>query len=125
MLSRKRRHKETSIKELDSLCRRVVFRRDGRKCRRCGKESGLLDWAHVFSRRNKRLRWDPVNSLVLCRGCHMNFWHQRPLEAAEWFRNEVGQREYDYLIAASRGVLKRSNYPLVKLDLERRLESNA
>jgi 5-methylcytosine-specific restriction endonuclease McrA len=81
------------VKELDALCREVVFLRDGNKCRKCGKESGLFDWAHVHSRRSRVLRWNLLNSLVLCRACHMR-WHDASPGAGDamlkWWKAEVG-----------------------------------
>ena len=83
------REERATVKELDALCREVVFLRDKGRCRKCGKSTGLLDWAHVYSRRFKITRWAPLNSMVLCRGCHL-WWHQSPAQAVEWWRGDVG-----------------------------------
>lgn len=75
--------------ELDKLCRQVVFQRDGCACRRCGRTHGKLDWAHIYSRRFLSTRWLPLNSLVLCSGCHF-YLHQHPIEAGKFFSKAVG-----------------------------------
>ena len=71
------------VKELDALCRQVVFARDGHRCCKTGRTDNL-QWAHVYSRRYRTLRWDPDNSLCLNAGAHLEA-HHRPLEFASWF----------------------------------------
>lgn len=78
-----------SDKELDAACRAVVFERDGYRCRWTGQTSNL-QWAHVYSRRYKTIRWDPDNSLCLGAGAHLR-WHHEPIEAAKWWLSQVGE----------------------------------
>src|SRR5690242_8302672 len=40
--------RRASVKELDALCRAVVFARDENTCRKCGKPA--VDWSHVITR---------------------------------------------------------------------------
>lgn len=82
--------------ELDRLCKEVVFRRDA-FCRRCGKTSGQQHWAHIYSRRFLSIRWNPLNSMRLCAGCH--FWaHQNPIEAGQFFQASLKTEELAYLL---------------------------
>ena len=76
------------VKVLDTLCRTLVFKRDGNRCRRCDKTSHL-QWAHIYSRRYHSVRWEPTNSLVLCAGCHM-WGHHNPTEFSDWIAFELG-----------------------------------
>jgi hypothetical protein len=76
------------VKQLDALCREYVFLRDRNQCVRCGKKKNL-QWAHVYSRRYRSVRWEPLNSMVLCAGCHLA-WHHRPLEAVDWWESWIG-----------------------------------
>jgi 5-methylcytosine-specific restriction endonuclease McrA len=99
--------RKTTVKELDALCRRVVFARDGGRCVRCGTAEGLLDWAHVLSRRHPKVRHDPENSMVLCRKDHMA-WHDRPIEAAEWFNKTFPDR-YGRLVQRNGGPGRADN----------------
>lgn len=110
------KERRATTKELDDLCREVVFLRDGNRCRRCGRE-GRLDWAHVYSRRYQSLRHDPMNSLVLCRDCHMNFWHHRPAEAVLWLKSNVGEAAYASLVARAAKPTK-VDPRLVKIHLQ-------
>jgi 5-methylcytosine-specific restriction endonuclease McrA len=121
ILSESVKERRATAKELDALCREVVFLRDGGKCRKCGRSDGLMDWAHVYSRRFRVTRWLPANSMVLCRTHHL-WWHQSPTEAIEWWKSQVGPE-----IARRLEVMKRAAKAgpsrLVKLSLER--ERNA
>lgn len=89
------------VKELDALCRQVVFQRDGGKCIRCGKEQNA-QWAHVDSRRYRSTRWLPDNSMVLCAGCHL-WWHHRPREAVEWWAKTYPGRNQMITLASRPG----------------------
>ena len=79
---------EVTDKMLDDACRAVVFARDGHKCRKTGS-TARLQWAHVYSRRYRSIRWDPDNSLCLSAGAHL-WWHHQPVMAALWWVGEVG-----------------------------------
>lgn len=81
-----------TTKELDALCREVVFLRDGGVCQKGGCEpSRPKQWCHVRSRRYRSTRWDPINSLVLCAGHHL--WnHHEPAEFVDWFRDKFPVR---------------------------------
>ena len=50
--------------------RRVVFERDGWRCRTCGK-AGRLEADHVVPISKGGDPWDMANLQTLCRGCHI------------------------------------------------------
>ena len=50
--------------------RRVIFRRDGWRCRKCGR-AGRLECDHVTPLRDGGDPWDMANLQCLCRGCHI------------------------------------------------------
>lgn len=91
------------IKKLDAFCRKIVFARDGYKCARCGKgkDQAALHWAHVITRAAKSTRWHLDNSMVLDYYCHFRWAHERPLEFAEFVRENLGEERYAGLIARS------------------------
>ena len=69
----KKFNKKAFKKWLDALCRVVVKERDGWQCRWCKKSQleGLdCQWSHINSRTTNCVRWDLLNSLTLCSGCH-------------------------------------------------------
>ena len=74
----------------DDLARSYVKARDG-KCMRCPNPEGKrLEWAHLYSRRYKLIRHDPLNALTLCIGCH--YWQtNNPLEGEDFFIERIGE----------------------------------
>ena len=74
--------------------------RAGHGCERGHKYYGPkhagLHCAHVFSRRNKSVRWDEDNAYALCFSCHL--WaHGNPTLFYEWVIERMGQDGYDAL----------------------------
>lgn len=94
---KKKTDRQKVIDKLDAVMRQVIKVRDDYICQRCGsKASGQgCHWAHIYSRNSHKLRWDWLNSLVLCAGCH-RFYHDNPLDGEWWFRVHFPAR-YDYL----------------------------
>lgn len=103
-----------TVKELDALCRAVVFQRDGETCRKCGKPA--VDWSHCYTRRIRSIRWDLDNSWASCKGCHLD-WHHRPLEGAEWWQKELGPIRYQALVLRA-AKPRKTDLGLVKVYLE-------
>jgi 5-methylcytosine-specific restriction endonuclease McrA len=102
--SKKTRARRKSVKALDDAARIEVFERDGGKCVRCGTDRGI-QWAHVFSRGDKRIRWNSDNALTLCGGCHMFWWHKHPAESGPWFAETFPDR-YSRLLELRRTAPK-------------------
>lgn len=107
-------------KDLDALCRAVVFHRDGFRCVRCGSTQNL-QWSHVYSRRFKALRWAPSGSMCLCAGCHLGFWHHKPLDAVAWWIGKYGHDAHVLLQHTLKQTGKVDRYAL-KLWLEMELK---
>lgn len=110
--------RNTLVRELDRLCRQVVFERDRNTCRWC-KAKPATDWAHVMSRRYHALRWDLDNSFAACKGCHLK-WHHQPVEAVEWWKSEIGESRYEALRIRLK-TRRKLDLKAVQLDLARRL----
>ena len=130
-------------RDLNDLCRELVFRRDGYTCARCGKTQTLsepkrsitvgklsytiyryagLQWAHIYSRSRKSMQWIPENSICLCAGCHLS-WHHRPLEAVAWLEEAFPERaQWLKLCAQTPHKIERLG---ILLDLARRLSKPA
>lgn len=85
--------KKATVKELDALCREIVLHTS--VCYRC-MSTERLQWAHVFSRRYRWLRWDLSNSMALCAGCHL-WWHHNPPAATAWLNTVLGETRYEDL----------------------------
>lgn len=94
--------------ELDCAARELCFRNAGHCCERCGKRE-RLQWHHVYSRRYLSLRWEALNLIALCAGCHL-WWHHNPLDAAAWFAERFGESRVRRLRLIM-GTRKRTDLP--------------
>lgn len=97
---REKTDKQKAADRLDELAsefvrKRAIMRVEG--CERChqGKISWKdLQWAHYRSRNKHSVRWDESNAAGLCGGCHTHL-DRNPYEKVEFFRNLLGQEEFD------------------------------
>jgi 5-methylcytosine-specific restriction endonuclease McrA len=117
-LSDKAAERRTTKKQLDAICREMVFRRDENKCRKCGRTDRQLQWCHVYPKgAHPWLRWDLDNSFCGCSHCHLNWWHARPKESFKWWEKEIGSERWRALVL--RAAKPRKVTPtMVKLYLE-------
>ena len=81
----KRKTRTQLVREADKLFSMLIRKRG--HCQRCLKTENL-QCAHVVSRTNKLLRWNPDNALSLCTACHLFWMHKSPLEFVEWYKKE-------------------------------------
>jgi hypothetical protein len=79
---------------LDDITPKIVKLRDEGKCQRCGQipQPKGYHWAHVKTRRDHWLRWEPLNALGLCYGCHAWF-DSHKAEGMEWFTTTWPERD--------------------------------
>lgn len=86
--------KKSLTNKLDRECSRII--RSQGSCLRCGNTTySLLQCCHIFSRKNRAVRFDFKNLLCLCAGCH--FWvHQNPTLFGEFVKEWLGA-EYNLL----------------------------
>lgn len=75
--------KSKLIKKADLLFGQLIRARGS--CQHCGGTKNL-QCAHIISRTNKNLRWNPDNALCLDLKCHLYWAHRSPLEFADWFQ---------------------------------------
>lgn len=84
---------------LDDTWSKAVKERVGYKCEYCGKTE-TLNSHHIFSRSNKKVRWDMDNGICLC-VLHHVFGifsaHKSPLEFGEWLKETRGIDWYERL----------------------------
>ncbi|MDE2227360.1 MAG: hypothetical protein KGJ89_05415 [Patescibacteria group bacterium] len=83
--------KESGAREKEA--KDALLKKTGKKCQRCGIKAGavkkngkkaVLQWAHIAGRA-KEIKYEPVNHLLLCAGCHLWFDNSaNRLEAYEW-----------------------------------------
>jgi len=76
--------KTTLRNKLDKVFSKVIRARD-KKCLKCGKQSSL-QCAHIASRTHLAGRWNEMNAITLCTGCHLFWAHKEPLEFVAWLQ---------------------------------------
>ena len=89
MAKKSKRAKLTKV--LDGLCLKIVRLETNNLCQRCGKyvTGSNSHPAHIVPK-GKGASWrrfDLINILHLCFHCH-RWWHENPLESAEYFRKK-------------------------------------
>lgn len=82
---------------------KAVRLRDGR-CMSCGYTE-RLEAAHIYGRRNKRLRWAMWNCCALCHGCHRHYT-ESPVQFFDWLRETYGEERLDWLRKANNEIYK-------------------
>lgn len=87
------------VKALDDTCALAVKLRDDYICQytECGKRvSGQnCHWAHVIPGRGHFLKWNMLNSMVLCFHHHQD-WHAGRITKDGWFKKKFPAR-WNYL----------------------------
>ncbi len=104
-----KRHKKKTRFQVDSavadkLWSEYILTRDKRTCRACGRPGNNPH--HIFSRRNRGIRWEPDNGICLCWACHRHKAHENSLVFAEWVKKEIGAEVYDGLLLRAQTATK-------------------
>lgn len=108
------------VSELDGLVRTLVFARDGHQCVRCGKTANLQA-AHIFPKGHyPRLRFDLLNVLTLCVGCHLYCCHKDPLGFSAWLDEKYPLRRNQLQVIAATAM--RVDMKLLRVGLRYEVE---
>lgn len=85
-------------KKLDQLWSKFVRESVGR-CELCGRKPPevVLHAHHIFSRRHYSTRWDILNGVCLCNGCHLYKAHKDIQEFSDWVIEHCGNEHIDNL----------------------------
>lgn len=76
-----------------SLC---VRERAENTCEHCQLTNARMECAHIYGRRNKAVRWEPMNAVCLCHSCHRNFT-ENPLDFDSWCERHLGEAHLEIL----------------------------
>lgn len=106
-------------KELNRLLHKLVRARDGEYCLRCGA-STYLQLSHIYPKgKHRKMEFEPENVKLLCRGCHLYWWHKSPIEAWRWLETVLPKDRIKRLDFRANTVDKsRFDFRLHKLFLE-------
>jgi hypothetical protein len=93
----KHKSNKSLIKQLDNLWSEAVKKRAKFRCEKCGKTT-TLNSHHIFSRSNKRVRFDIDNGVCVCVAHHifgLFSAHKSPIEFVEWLKKVRGKEWYE------------------------------
>lgn len=80
------------------------------RCERCLKQyevgSAGLHNSHFWGRVRESTRFDPVNCVAHCHGCH-SFLTANPELHREWKLKQIGQQQYDLLMVRAHTTQKK------------------
>ena len=74
-------------------------------CEHCGRSDLRLECCHIHGRRKKILRWDLMNAVCMCSGCHRHMT-ENPTKFVRWLEQYFGSAHLDILQEKSNGILK-------------------
>ncbi|MCL4538132.1 MAG: hypothetical protein M1378_00775, partial [Bacteroidetes bacterium] len=97
---------------MDAKFSLLVRERDGFTCRKCGRQDKRVECAHIYSRKNRALRWEPTNATTLCYYCHIIWSHHEPLEFAQWIEGQMGEGRFAELTRKAKGVAAKTDIDL-------------
>jgi predicted restriction endonuclease len=110
---------------LDDLWGKAVKKKFRNKCAVCGTPYNLQA-AHVWSRKNKFVRWDILNGICLCIRHHIFWAHTEPIEFARFCEKKIGEKTMKELEFKAHQVTHYTMEDLmeIKKNLEAYLEEN-
>jgi len=113
---------KTAKKNLDTLLREYVLKRDENKCQWCGKygEGSQVHVSHVVPKsQGNKYRWNIWNVKLLCFFCHRHKWHDQALGRA-WFDEKYPDRvkKLDELRLRNDIIKMPRDYEIIKEYLE-------
>ena len=91
----KKNPKKKIVKENDILWSKIIRLLFG-ICQKC-KKTKSTQVAHIFSRSNFATRWEIKNGIGMCYYCHIIWAHRAPIEFAEWIKEVIGLKTFNWL----------------------------
>lgn len=92
------------ITPADSAFSKCVRARANWKCERCGsrheRNSSGLHCSHFIGRGNWSVRFEPLNAIAACYGCHMHLQGD-PVEHRELMAQYIGNHGVDFVVNLS------------------------
>lgn len=91
----------------DCVRERADWKCENDLCGRQFSESdrGSLQCAHIYGRRAKSIRQDPLNAFAFCFGCHQHFT-ENPLDFELFVKRKLGEGALNILNEKRQGLVK-------------------
>jgi len=97
-----------TLDRIFSLC---VRERANWTCEHCGvnhrHDPSYMDCSHIFGRRHRSTRWEPLNAHALCKKCH-TYFTDRPTEFTAWVKTTMSDEDYRELHDKHHQIFKSS-----------------
>lgn len=112
--------------KFDKLFSDSVRERDNWTCTRCGtyypegRRQGL-HCSHIFSRRHRSTRWEPLNAVAHCFKCH-EYLGGNPVLFHFWAREYLGPYVLDMLIEKHHQIIKLTKNDKIELYAHQKAE---
>lgn len=112
------------ILKADVLFSRLVRERAEWRCEKCQKffpegERQGLQCSHLIGRRNKAVRWHPLNAVAHCFYCH-KYLTENPIEFHSWIKAHLTPGEFAELTLTAMKPIRLD--PAFKAHIERNLQ---
>lgn len=96
-------------RKIESILRKVIFKRDGNRCLRCGTDKNL-QMSHIFPRGEfPGMMFMEDNIQTLCARHHLWWFHKNPVHAYQWLIEVVTPKTLDKLDRLTTLKLKKPN----------------
>src|SRR3990167_7762513 len=83
--------------DLTMTMKRAALKRDKNKCLHCGSIKNL-QLSHIYPKGEyHNLEFEFDNVKILCKRCHLFWWHKNPVEAVEWLEKIIEKKRLDRL----------------------------
>ena len=74
-------------------------------CEHCKRSDLRLECCHIHGRRKKSVRWDLMNAVCMCSGCHRTMT-ENPTTFVKWLSQYFGENHLEILQEKANGILK-------------------
>ena len=81
----------TALVRIADLAFSLFIKTRDKYCLKCFRKDNL-QCAHIFSRSARSVRWDELNAIALCGGCHLFWAHKNPIEFTEFIMKRLGNQ---------------------------------
>lgn len=115
-LKQRRKTPKTKLEDkIHSVMREIAIVRSKSKCVCCGASEGaILQGGHVITRKRQSTRFDLINVHTQCSKCNGNHRYN-PQIYFNWFINEYGSEEFNYLVERSQTTKQWKVYELEEM----------
>ena len=104
------------VRKCDKLFSLYIRNRD-KVCQFPGCDKIKLHCAHIFSRRNRNLRWYSDNAVSLCYYHHLHWAHKEPILFTAFVKGWMGEERFNKLLL-KKNLIETTDVSLVLIWLE-------